>query len=73
MAMTPRFKVYDSKGEYIASCKYLEDASALMTINGKLSTIREGHKKVIWTEGKEEVLASDTIDGAIKIMSSRIK
>lgn len=68
MASIPRFKIYRD-GEYIAAVKYLEDAAAIagMTIG---TEVRDGHTKrdIIFTEGKEKVLAADSWDGAASFM-----
>jgi hypothetical protein len=51
MAASPRFKVYAADGEYRGSLKYVEDAAALVALLGRGATIRDGHRKVVWTEG----------------------
>lgn len=50
---TPIFKVYSREGEYLASCKYPEDAAAVVSVRGDGATIRYGHRTadVVWTEG----------------------
>jgi hypothetical protein len=55
MAATPRFKVYTGAGEYVGAVKYAEDAAALASLHGSGSTVRDGHRKVVWT-------AADTLD-----------
>ena len=49
MAASPRFKVYSATDEYVAAVKYAEDAAALAMLHGEGATIRDGHRKVIWT------------------------
>jgi len=71
MASTLRFKVYNTAKEYIAAFKYLEDAAAFCTILGDGATIRDGHKTILWTEGKEAFSAADSYDQAAEIMSQR--
>lgn len=52
MAAAPRFKVYDAGGVYIASCKYPQDAAAIVAARGSHGTqIRDGHVRVVWTDG----------------------
>lgn len=53
MAATPRYKVYTAGGEYVAACKYPEDAAAILAMRGDGATIRDGHAKsdIVWTEG----------------------
>lgn len=57
MAATPKFKVFSPDGEYIAACKYPEDAGALASLEGAGATIRTGHARrhIVWTEGIDGV------------------
>tara|TARA_R100000808_G_scaffold24447_1_gene56328 strand:- start:932 stop:1225 length:294 start_codon:yes stop_codon:yes gene_type:complete len=52
MAAKTRIKIYTPKNEFIASCKYFEDASILSLAGGPGMTVRMGHAKrdTIWTE-----------------------
>lgn len=68
MASTPEWKVYRD-GEYVAACKYAEDAAAFVSIAG--SVVKHGHAHVVWTEGAEEFLAANSYDGAARIMEAR--
>ena len=45
MASAPRFKFFDSQGEYIASLKYADDAAILLAVHGPGSSVRLGHSK----------------------------
>lgn len=67
--MTPQFKVYRNK-EYIAACRYAEDAAALVSLAG--GEIRWGHSAVVWREGSEAFSAGQSYDGAANIMHNRI-
>jgi len=73
MAGSPRFKVYSSANEYVASIKYLEDAAAFVAIQGPGATVRNGHakKNIIWTEGVDGD-AYDSYDGAAIAMQLAI-
>ena len=71
MAQTPQFKVYRN-GEYIAACRYGEDAAALVALTGD-GTVRYGHRLVVWTEGQESFPAGESYDGAAAIMEQRIE
>jgi hypothetical protein len=53
MAATPRFKVFDSHGDYQASCHEIEAAACLVAFYGDGATIRTGHekRKTVWIEG----------------------
>jgi hypothetical protein len=53
MAASPRWKLYTASGEYEASAKNPETLAAAIGILGEGATIRDGHSKVVWTEGKE--------------------
>lgn len=69
MGQSPIWKVYREK-EYIASCKYAEDAAALCVIQNK-GTVRYGHNKIVWVEGHEDFSAGDSYQGAAEIMFKR--
>lgn len=64
MAASPRWKVYSPAGEYVAACRYVEDAASIITLHGDGATIRDGHCKAdtVWTEGAERQPASESID-----------
>jgi len=61
MAASPFWKVYDAAGEYQAACKRPEEAACLVDFLGEGATIRAGHDRVVWTEGKDG-RASDSYD-----------
>lgn len=70
MAASPPIKVY-REGEYVASCKYFEDAAALAgTTTG--TVVKWQGAKVIWVEGKEAIDACDSWDQAADIMQKRV-
>lgn len=70
MASTPEWKVYRD-GEYIAACKYAEDAALLVSAAG--GVVKHGHSLVVWTEGCEEFSAGESYDSAASTMHSRRK
>ena len=45
MAGSPKLKIYTAENEYIASCKYAEDAIQLAQLNGNGSTVRYNHSR----------------------------
>jgi hypothetical protein len=54
MAGTPRYKIRNPQGEYVASCKHLEDASVLVAALGDGTKVYEGavsKHSLLWTEG----------------------
>ena len=72
MAATPPWKVYTAEGEYIAACKYPSDAAAVVGLSNS-GTVRHQHKRIVWREGQEVVMASESYDEAAEIMLSRLK
>lgn len=74
MAASPRFKIFNPQGGYIASCVHLEDAAALAALYGDGAQVRDGHQKqyTLWTEGAEQISAGESYDMAAAIMQSRI-
>jgi hypothetical protein len=73
MAGAPRLKVYGPSGEYVASCKYAEDAAAVVAAHGTGSTIRLGHRKadVAYTDGIDGD-AGDSYDAVAEVVHKRM-
>jgi hypothetical protein len=46
----PPIKVHAPDGEFVAACRYAEDAAAIVAARGPGSTIRM-FARVLWTEG----------------------
>lgn len=71
MSASPRFKIYNPRGEYIACCKHPEDAAAIVAVYGEGATIRDGHSRrnIVWAEGRE---ASDSYDEVADKVWSRV-
>ena len=76
MAATPRLKVHNPDGEYIASCKHYEDAACLVASYGTGAVIKHADlgrgNQVIWREGSERVAAAESYDEAAQIMAERV-
>jgi hypothetical protein len=74
MASSPKLKIYNPAGEYVASCKYGEDAAMIIACYGDGATIRNGHSKrsIVWTEGAEDFNASESYDGVAGVIANRI-
>ena len=55
MGASPKWKIYDAAGHYVASCKEPEAAACLMTLYGPGATIRWAHswQSVVWQEGHD--------------------
>lgn len=70
MAASPALKVYMG-AEYRASCKYPEDAAALVAFLGAGSTIRLGHTLKAWREGHEDQSASESYDYVAETIARR--
>lgn len=71
MAASPRFKVYDHRGVYMGACKEIEGAACLVSLYGPMSTIRDGHTMIVWTEERDGI-ASDSYDHTVEVVSKRI-
>ena len=72
MAAAPRWKVYSSDGEYLASCKYPLHAAMIVGAHSD-GTVRDGHraKDIVWNEGAEEFPASESWDSAEAVILRR--
>lgn len=68
MAAAPKWKVYRN-GEYVAACKYAEDAAAMVSVAG--GTVKLNHNKVVWVEGEEDQSAGESYDEAAATMIAR--
>ena len=53
MAGSPKYKIYDLDGEYVASVKYPVLCAAILSAMQEGSTVRLGHGKTIYTSGKD--------------------
>jgi hypothetical protein len=73
MASTPRLKVYNREGGYVASFKHAEDAAILIAGLGEESQIRDGHKFVVWHEGHEIQPAMESYDTVAECVYARIE
>lgn len=69
MSASPQWKVFNAEGQYIASCKCVEDAACLVAFNGDGSTIRLGHSsaKIAWKEGAMRQPAAESYDYVVEI------
>lgn len=75
MSGSPAWKVYRpgaSRPEYVAACKYPEDAAALVALSGE-GTVKHGHGLTVWREGREAFPASESYDGAAALMRKRLQ
>jgi hypothetical protein len=71
MAASPLYKVYAADGEYVAACKYIEDAACLVSFHGEGAEIRAGHTRVVWTEGAESQPADESYDHVAEVVAAR--
>ena len=69
MAASPKWKVY-RQGEYVAACKYAEDAAALVAVSGGI--VKHDHNLVVWREGSEGFSAGESYDRAAGRMHARL-
>ncbi len=70
MAGAPRYKVYNAEGEYVAACKFAEDAAAVVA-SYEGGTIRDGHRKIVWREGSETETAGNSYDAVAQTIYTR--
>lgn len=71
MAAAPLWKVYRGR-EYVAACRYPEDAAAVVAVAPTDAVIRFRHRLVVWREGAEAFSAGESYDRAAEIMQSRV-
>lgn len=71
MAASPRWKIFDSEGEYQASAKDIFLAAMIVSFLGDGAQIRDGHKFVVWHEGKEGQSAGYNYDHTEIVVRSR--
>lgn len=71
MAATPRWKIYTDVGDYCGCMKCVEDC--VRVVAGRPGyTIRDGHRRVVWTEGKEIQSAAESYDYVAETVYSRL-
>lgn len=66
-----RWKVYTPGNDYVASTPDVIAALVLVDFFGPNSTVREGHERVVWTEGVDGE-AADSWDDASRVISGRV-
>ena len=73
MTNSPNWKVFNPKGEYVASCKFPEDAAAIVAAYGDGASIRWGHAKkdTVFTEGENECRAGNSYDACGELCRTR--
>lgn len=57
--------------EYVACCKYPEDAAALVALMGEGAKVKYGHNLVVWIEGAESHSAAESYDLTAATMQQR--
>jgi len=73
MAQSPRYKVYDDEGTYLASVREPDLGAAIIAAFGCAGwTIRDGHSRAVWTEGKDGA-ASESYDTVQRTALGRIQ
>lgn len=67
-------KVYDARGNFLASCVHPEAAAAVVAIEGTGATIRNGHavRNAIWREGQEVQGAAESYDFVAQTIYARV-
>ena len=72
MAASPPFKVYRA-GEYVASCKYAEDAAAIAGMGGERVLVKYHHKQVLYDHDADGQVASNSWDEAGELIRARLR
>jgi len=69
----PAWKVYRGR-EYVAACKYVEDAAVLAAAFGAGSSIRWEHSSAwtVWREGAESQSAGESYDHVASVANARL-
>jgi hypothetical protein len=73
MAGSPRFKVHNPQGEYVASCKQIEDAAMICGGYGDGAKIKDKFYGLVWHEGHEATEASESYDTVATVVFQRIE
>ena len=68
MATTPKYKIYDSDGQYQASVKDPVAAAALMALYGTGASVKLKHQQVLWVEGMEDTPAHESYSEAERLI-----
>jgi hypothetical protein len=71
MAGSPRFKVYNAANDYRASFKDASEAAVLVAGLGEGSTIRDGHRSILYTEDANGT-AANSYDEVASIVYARL-
>lgn len=69
MASSPDWKVYDSMKVYQGCAKEPEAAAVMAEWYGDGSTVRYGHKRIVWTHGVDELGSWDSF---IDVIDERV-
>lgn len=73
MGASPGWKVYNAKGEYVAACRDLYMAAAIIAgVGGDWWTIRWRHGRIMWREGAEGVSAGESYDQVAITVAKRL-
>lgn len=71
MAASPRWKVYSPTSEYVAACRYVEDAAAVVALYGNGASIRDDHGRKVWIEGSDGD-AGESYDHVAEVVRERV-
>lgn len=70
MSGTPRFKIYNAAGEYVAACRDGEDAAMMVAHLGDGARVKL-YGRIVWREGSEDFSAGESCDAARDVMRAR--
>lgn len=66
------FFICNHVGRFMGATVHAEDAAAMVALLGEGATVRCNVDSILWTEGSERELASESYDGAAEIMLERM-
>ena len=73
MAASPCWKVFNPQGEYVASCKHVEDAAMIVGSYGEGARISYQRRFTVWHEGHEHQAAADSWDYVAQVVHERFE
>lgn len=57
--------------EFVAKCRYAEDAAAVVGLYGEGAVVKANHGRIVWREMHEPTSAADSYDMAADLMRQR--
>jgi hypothetical protein len=71
MSGTPRYKIYDPAGRYLAAVADSTLAAVMVSVLADGSRVKL-NGRIVWREGSEVIQAGESYDQAAEIMDARL-